>query len=208
MPTYYIRYPEDPEKKTLISNLIGTLEKLNGIVVFDAIGVVLQVGDAESELIRSLARDVIPERPAFADLIKEVLDECGVLLPDGPLPEISETVVAGMAQAIERGFAAPLDYGSIPEGEAGKLPADELAVFGMAPKPSVSSGYQRVTKKERKCPQCGRSYLPQSNRQTYCSKTCRINASALASSKNGSHNAPPPRKRDGSGLKQGKLVGP
>lgn len=91
MPTFIIRYPEDQERKALISNLIGTLEKLNSLVVYDAICVVVQPGDPELELLKSLASGQVeslqvqaPAAPEFeADAVSKsaenYCEECGDL---------------------------------------------------------------------------------------------------------------------------------
>lgn len=105
MPTYYIRYPENSEERAVLSNLIGSLEKMLGITTFDAIGVVLPVGDAASELMRSLARDVIPERATFNALVS-----AGGVLPD--------EVRAMEAEAVETFVEAPEASGG---GEAAVL---------------------------------------------------------------------------------------
>jgi len=131
----------------VLYNLISSLEKMFSIVMFDAIGVVLEVGDPAGELIRSLARDVIPERVAFGELIRGTLEETTVPVPDEPLPEFETNTVSGPV----------INTSSFLLPERGVVP--------------VSSPKRR-----------GRP--PKSRDQ----------------------NAPP-RKRDGSGLKQGKLVG-
>lgn len=212
MPTYILELPEEGETKALLINLVGTLEKLSGIVVFDAIGVVLPVGDPAAELLRSLARDVIPERPAFAELVCVPAPEADHPLADEmvlegngegvALPEISYPVVARMANAIEQGFKESTDavlaeapgwpYKSGNRGDIEIVVDYDGINTAIAKSMRAEPPSGKVTKKERKCPQCGRMYLPQGNRQTYCSKTCRIKASASG---------------NGSGVKQGKLVG-
>jgi hypothetical protein len=144
MPTYYIQYSENAEERAVLSNLIASLEKMLSIVVFDAIGIVLPVGDPAGELIRSLARDVIPERMSFAEVTSPVA----------------------------------VDADEIRQEEPGIVPV------------SATASIAKVTKKERKCPQCGKVYISKSNRQQFCSQSCRIK-----------------RMENGSGVKKGKLLG-
>lgn len=110
MPIYYIRLPEDGEKKALISNLVGTLEKLNSIEVFDAIGVVLAPGAADGDLMSSLARDVIPER---IDMTPKVGD---TMFGD---PDVRHYLKTGDATGLEK--SEEIDHQGIPCGECGTL---------------------------------------------------------------------------------------
>ena len=152
MPTYYIGLDGDNENKTLISNLIGTLEKLNGIVVFDAIGVVLEPGSPEAELMRSLARDVIPERVTFSELIKPteeaVSPEARLII--GPDPRTGDLVLPHLDAKVADDHISLESDGRSSNGDA----------------------------KKRKCLRCGDNFTPASNRQLYCSKHCRIAAQA------------------------------
>lgn len=70
MPVYYIQHPEDAEKRAILSNLIASLEKLNGLTTFDAIGVILPVGDPAEGLIKYLSRDVVGAKEALPAIPK------------------------------------------------------------------------------------------------------------------------------------------
>lgn len=188
MPTYYIRLPEDAEKKALISNLVGTLEKLNGIVVFDAIGVVLPLGAPEAELMRSLARDVIPEKPSFGQLTGG-----GIVSRDEVL-------------RIEREG----DEVFIP-AEGGMISSEALPLLG-----NLGEVTMIVPAGDGHCEECGAVFVKARKDSRYCSKACaqrayqkKYQAEKLA------NNARAPRKarkakggfNDGSGVVNGKIAG-
>lgn len=182
MPTYYIRLGESQERDALVSNLIGTLEKLYGIVVHDAIEVVLEVDDPAGDLIRSLAKDVIPNRPTFSELVAntgERSQERAVYELEGkevffPHPDTSVGVVAvapGTEVQLNSGMvvkAPTTNTGTVYVGE----PAQEEELS------AVEKAISKVSDKKRKCPRCGKTYTPASNRQMFCSKQCRIMAQA------------------------------